>query len=171
MRLVALALLIATSAAAQDAPPAAEPAKPVDFSVVLIELTGKSEYKGVPLICPGDSEPSKPEDFCMSAVHDAPIEIVRRIAGSPSIRGRKLRYKIIEFGFPQGTTILAAVVRTKDAPGLYAPWWQRPDERGEICLDREAADDLQIVPQWSHWKSRAIHDGRGGSRPFRCLVP
>jgi len=164
MRVVALSLLIATSAAAQDVPAAADPAKPVDYGVVLIELTGKSEYKGVPLICPGDSVP-KPEDLCMSAVYDVPIDIVRRIAGPPSIRGHKLRYKIIESGFPQGMTILAVVVRTSDAPGLYAPWWKMPDERGDICLSREDADDLKIVPQWSHWRSRVI----GESYPVRCL--
>jgi hypothetical protein len=139
MRAVALSLLIATSAGAQDVPAAPKPAKPVDYAVVLVELTGRSEYKGVPLICPGDTEPSRPDDVCISAVYDVPIDIVRRVGGVSSIRGRKLRYKIAESGFPEGITILAAVVRTADTPGLYAPWWKMPDERGDICLNREDA--------------------------------
>jgi hypothetical protein len=165
VRAVALSLLIATSAAAQSTPTASDPAKPADFSVMLIELTGRSEYKGVPLICPGDSEPSKPGDICMSAVYDVPIDVVRWIAGPRTIHGRRLRYKIIESGFPEGMTILAAVVRTQDAPGLYAPWWKMPDERGDICLSREDAESLKIVSQWSRWKSRLL----GEHYPVRCL--
>ena len=165
MSMVALSLLLATGAAVQNTPVASDAVKSADFAVVLIELTGRSEYKGVPLICPGDTEPTKPDDICLSAVYDVPIDRVRRIAGPRSIRGRRLRYKIIESGLPEGMTILAAVVRTDDAPGLYAPWWKMPDERGDICLSREDAESLKIVPQWSRWNARVI----GVHYPVRCL--
>lgn len=171
-------LLIATSAAAQDAPtpaaptvPAASPTpEPMRHAVVLLEFTGKGKYLGTPLICPGEDKPLPEGAICMSSMYDQPIAITRKIAG-PSIRGDMLRYKIVEWGFPEGATILAAVMPNPEKRGLYAPWWKMPeDDSGRFCLEQREAEYLKIVPEWSRWKLRKPRKDDGGDMPLmRCI--
>jgi hypothetical protein len=54
--------------------------------------------------------------------------------------------------------------------GLFAPWWQTPDENGDICVHEEEAAGLGIRSQWLRWGARVvIGEGDGKRYSMRCL--
>lgn len=166
MLLLALPALLAASATAPDAPKAPERA------LLVVEFKAKAKFVGFPERCP-DQDPAEapdPEAICTAALFEGPVRIVRRLAGPDSVRGGRLRYPAHAYPMYRGMRLLVIAHVRPGVAGLFAHWWEWPDDRGEVCLDGGEAARLEISEAWRQWRERAIvGEGDGERDPVRCL--
>jgi hypothetical protein len=150
------------------ATPGADP--PPEFAVLAIEFREVATFAGFPKVCPGTAPGEASEDdLCIAELYDVPVRMVRRISGPPRVAGRMLRYTAHNLYGPAGRRLLVQAFLWK-RDWLFAGWWEMPDERGEVCLDAQDAENLQIKAQWSRWREQAaVEAGDGKSHPIRCL--
>lgn len=150
------------------AAPSADP--PPEFAVLVIEFREVAKFAGFPKVCPGTAPGQASEDdLCIAELYDVPVRTVRRISGSPKVAGRMLRYTAHNLYAPPGRRLLVQAFPWK-RDWLVAGWWEMPDEHGEICLDAQDAENLQIAAEWSWWRERVrVGAGDGKSDSSRCL--
>lgn len=159
--LPAVAMLLAGQQVAQPPP---------EFAVLVVEFGGVAKFAGEPKVCPGaDPSEASEDDLCIAEVYDVPVRTVRRISGSPKVAGRALRYTAHNLYGPAGRRLLVKAFPWKRG-WLVAGWWRLPNERGEVCLDGQEAEELRITARWSRWREEVIvGKGGGKSYPMRCL--
>lgn len=144
---------------------------PPEFAVLVVEFRAVAEFAGVPAVCPGSApnEAVSEEDICVVELYDVSVRTVRRISGPAKVAGRMLRYTAHNLNGPVGRRLLVQAFPWK-REWLVAGWWDTPDERGEVCLDAQDAENLQIEAQWSRWREPVIAEhGRVMPYPVRCL--
>lgn len=143
---------------------------PPEFAVLVVDFRGDAQFAGLPKVCPGsDPADAQEDEVCIAELYDAPVRIVRRIAGTPKVTGRSLRFTAHAIRVSSGSRMLVMAYRWK-RDWLFAPWWELPDKRGEVCLEKVSAERLRIEPEWSRWRLRTIvGEGNGIPYPLRCL--
>ncbi|WP_447725060.1 hypothetical protein [Sphingomonas koreensis] len=155
------------AAAMLFASPGAE--APPEFAILVVEFRGAAKFAGFPKICPGANPSEASENsVCIAELYDARVRIVRRISGPPKVTGWTLRYTAHVLRVQEGARMLVMAYRWESGR-LFAPWWDLPDERDEVCLDARHAEHLRIKAEWSRWRERVITGGGGGTYPMRCL--
>lgn len=150
------------------AAPGADP--PPEFAVLVVEFRDDSKFGGFPKVCPGGSPGEGNEDsICIAELYDAPVRLLRRISGPSKVTGWRLRFTAHALRVHVGARMLVMAYRW-DGDRLFAPWWELPDERGEVCLDVRNAEYLGIKAEWSRWRER-VTVGEGDAIPYssRCL--
>ena len=155
---------MAMLAAAQSAEP------PPEFAVLVVEFRSVAKFAGIPKVCPGaDPGKASEDDICIAELYDVPVRTVRRISGPPKVEGRNLRYTAHNLNGPEGRRMLVMAYPWK-REWLVAGWWNIPDERGEVCLDVQDAENLRIKAEWLRWREHVLAgEGDGKSHPVRCL--
>lgn len=145
----------------------AEP--PPKVAVLVVEFEAESKFIGLPEVCPGsDPNEARADEVCTAELYDAPVRVVRHIGGA-RLSGHSLRFPGHALRVRQGARMLVLAQPWKSG-WLFASWWDRPDARGEVCLDAEQAGHLRITSEWSRWRARTIMgEGDGVSYPMRCL--
>lgn len=167
-----MTLLLALAALSAAAAPAPEVPKAPERALLVVEFRAKAKSAGFPARCP-DADPNEepdPESICTAAFFEGPVRIVRRLSGPDSVRGARLRYTAHAYPMFRGMRLLVIAHVRPDGAGLFASWWEWPDERGEVCLDDGEAARLEIADVWRQWPERVIiGEGDGKSYPVRCL--
>ena len=167
-----MTLLLALAALSAAPGPALEAPKAPERALLVVEFRAKAKFAGFPARCP-DEDPAAepdPEAICTAGFFEGPVRIVRRLAGPDFVRGARLRYTAHAYPMFRGMRLLVIAYVRPDGGGLFAPWWEWPDERGEVCLEDHEAAFLEITDVWRQWRERVVIGEVDGKRyPMRCL--
>jgi hypothetical protein len=167
-------VLAATFALAAPAFAQTQPGRPgLERALLVVEFTARAKFIGFPKHCPGATEEEEAEGdvLCTAALYEGPVRIVQRLAGSPAVKGKRLRYTAHAYPMVRGMRLLVLAYVMPENGNMFAPYWEWPGEEGDVCLDAKQAAALEVTEAWQHWRERAIiGEGDGKRYPVRCTM-
>jgi hypothetical protein len=165
---LAAAYALAVPASAQT-----QPERPkFERALLVVEFKASAKFIGFPKHCPGvtEDEEAAGDVLCNAALYEGPVTVVQHLAGSRTVKGRRLRYTAHAYPMFRGMRLLVLAYVMPEGGGMFAPYWEWPDEQGEVCLDAKQAEALEVTEVWQLWRERVIvGEGDGKRYPMRCI--